>query len=376
MRIFSLFTFFSLIYFCSSAQLSFPPSGDNQKSVVTQYMGAVAHVTITYNSPDVTAGDGTSRKGKIWGNVIPWGLADNSFGTAKKIPWRVGANENTTIEFSHPMMVQGKEIPAGKYGFHIIPQEEGEWTLIFSSSNQAWGSYFYKASEDVLRVTTTPKPTQYTEWMTFEFVDRQADQTTVALKWDELMIPFTIAVPNNHELHMNVIRDELRSDKGFDKMMWVYAAQMAAKDSATRLEALEWADFAVNAPFVGEKNFTTMSTKANILDQLGRQMEATQVMDEALELPTTTAFQIHQYGQQLIGQGDKQEALRIFKLNHKKFDGAWPTTVGMMRGLSAMGNYKEAMIYANEAFNQAPDQANKDNIQRMIDKLKQGKDVN
>lgn len=56
-------------YFNALSQgITLPPSGDNQKSVVTQYIGSIAHVTITYNSPDVTAPDGTDRKGKIWGS--------------------------------------------------------------------------------------------------------------------------------------------------------------------------------------------------------------------------------------------------------------------------------------------------------------------
>ena len=62
------------------AQLKLPPSGGNQKSVVTQYMGAHASVTIKYNSPDVTSPQGQSRKGQIWGQLVPYGLNNLNFG--------------------------------------------------------------------------------------------------------------------------------------------------------------------------------------------------------------------------------------------------------------------------------------------------------
>ena len=67
---------------CLNAQMTTPPSGANQKSYVKQYMGAIAHVSILYNSPDVTAPNGDSRKGKIWGQLIPYGMSPNNFGTA------------------------------------------------------------------------------------------------------------------------------------------------------------------------------------------------------------------------------------------------------------------------------------------------------
>ena len=55
--------------------LSTPPSGDNQKSSVTQHIGLVA-VTIDYSSPDVHGPDGTDRRGKIWGTLVPYGAPD------------------------------------------------------------------------------------------------------------------------------------------------------------------------------------------------------------------------------------------------------------------------------------------------------------
>ena len=133
-----IFTFFSVKLFGQS--ISLPPNGNNQKCSITQWIG-LASVTITYNSPDVTGPNGENRIGKIWGGVVPYGFSDNNFGTAKKMPWRAGANENTTIVFSHDMRINGKRIKAGTYGLHMIPGKD-KWVIIFNNNYSSWGAIF------------------------------------------------------------------------------------------------------------------------------------------------------------------------------------------------------------------------------------------
>ena len=89
----------------SWSQMTLPPSGNNQKSEVTQYMG-IAKVTITYSSPDVAARE-------IRGKLVPYGLTNLNFAKSTEqnpSPWRAGANENTTIMFSHDVQVEGKPL--------------------------------------------------------------------------------------------------------------------------------------------------------------------------------------------------------------------------------------------------------------------------
>src|SRR5688572_25446295 len=101
--------------------VTLPPDGDNQKSSVTQHIGLVK-VTIGYSSPDVHAPNGTDRTGKIWGELVPWGMANLGFGTCgDQCPWRGGANENTVFTTTHDVQVQGQPLPAGSYGLHFIP---------------------------------------------------------------------------------------------------------------------------------------------------------------------------------------------------------------------------------------------------------------
>jgi hypothetical protein len=92
----------------ASAQIvTLPPDGKNQKASVSQWIGLV-EVNVTYNAPKVTAPDGTDRTGKIWGQLVPYGMANLGFGTCgDQCPWRAGANENTVFRVSNDVKIEG-----------------------------------------------------------------------------------------------------------------------------------------------------------------------------------------------------------------------------------------------------------------------------
>src|ERR1043165_4694138 len=113
--------------------LATPPRGNNQRATVNQQIGPV-RVSIDYSSPAVHGPDGKDRRGQIWGKLVPYGLADLGFGNGKPDPWRAGANENTVFEVSDAVSIEGKRLPAGRYGLHMIAGPE-EWTVIFSDRN-------------------------------------------------------------------------------------------------------------------------------------------------------------------------------------------------------------------------------------------------
>jgi tetratricopeptide (TPR) repeat protein len=356
-------------------QVTTPQSGDNQKSTVIQSIGPV-EVAITYSSPDVTSPTGQDRRGKIWGTLVPWGMADLGFGTCgKECPWRAGANENTVFSVSHDVQIEGQPLKAGRYGLHMIPGE-AEWTIIFSNDSTSWGSYFYDAKEDALRVKVKPAQHAYQHWLTYEFTDRQPDKATVALRWEELEVPFTIAVPNVTDLWIAGMRRELRSEPGFDWQGWQSAAAYALDQKANLPEALTWAEKAVSLPGIGQENFTTLTTLSRAQEMNGKTAEAQATLAKAMNHPTASVFDLHALGRSLLQQGRKDEAVKVFELNAKRHQNAWPTEVGLMRGYSAVGRYKDALKNAKAALAKAPDDVNKTNLTRMVGLLEQGKDVN
>lgn len=155
------------------------------KASVMQTLGTDAVVTIVYSRPGV--------KGReIWGALVPYGLAPgNKYSENKPFPWRAGANENTIFESNKDLLIEGKPLPAGKYGIHMIPGEK-EWVIIFSKNNSAWGSFAYKQEEDALRVTVTPVKAPFQEWLEFGFDDLAGTSATAYLRWVELKVPFKI----------------------------------------------------------------------------------------------------------------------------------------------------------------------------------------
>jgi tetratricopeptide (TPR) repeat protein len=356
--------------------ITVPPSGENQKASVTQHIGPVK-VTIDYSSPDVHAPNGEDRRGKIWGTpVAHYGFIDDPFGTCTECPWRAGANENTVFTVSHDVKVEGQPLPAGKYGLHVAVGKEGEpWTLIFSKNHTSWGSYFYDPAEDALRVSVKPSKSEYHEWLTYEFTDRRPDRATVALKWEDIQLPWTITVDHPTDLYLTRIRQELRSSPGFNWQNWVAAAQYAMQARRPK-EAVEFAEVAVSRQFVGVENFQTLNTLASAQEAAGMTAESQATRDKAMNHRTASVFDLHQYGRQLLAQGKKAEALKIWELNAKRFPNVWPVNVGLARGYSANGRYKDALKYAKLALAQAPDEVNRKSLEAGVKKLEEGKDWN
>ncbi len=126
-------------------------------------------IYINYGSPSV--------KGRvIWGDLVPYGKV-----------WRAGANEATSFTCDKSITVEGKTLPAGTYGFFVIPTEK-EWTIIFNKIAKQWGAYEYTQQEDALRVTVTPKKgAAMNERLVYKI-----NATGISLLWEKLEVPISI----------------------------------------------------------------------------------------------------------------------------------------------------------------------------------------
>lgn len=343
------------------------PSGGNKKAMVGERIG-LTDVTIHYDRPGVKG-----REGKIWGQLVPAGFVDLGFGNSKAAPWRAGANENTTIEFSNDVTIEGQPLKKGKYGF-FIAFDPNECTLIFSNNTSSWGSFYYNEKEDALRVKVKPAPmSNNVEWLKYEFLNQTENAATIALEWEKLMIPFRVETDYVKD-QIASFQNELRSDRGFFWLAWDQAAQWCLQHNVNLEQALQWADSASGRSFGGETLFQPKATKAQILDKLGRSAEAAALMKEAL--PLANMQEMHAYGRSLLAQKKPREALDVFQMNYKKNPAQFTTLVGLTRGYSANGDFKNALKYAEQALPLAPDIVNKNSVATMIGKLKKGQDVN
>ena len=111
-----------------------------QKSPRIQTTGEIGTTTVSidYGAPSV-------KERVIWGGLEKYGKV-----------WRAGANENTTISFSNAVAIGDQTVPAGKYGFFIIPNENEDWVIILNTKNNGWGANSYNQDEDLMRLNIKP----------------------------------------------------------------------------------------------------------------------------------------------------------------------------------------------------------------------------
>lgn len=87
------------------------------------------------------------------------------------LPWRMGANEPTTLHLPFPATVGGLTLEAASYTLYAIPQD-GSWTIVVNSNTNRWG---IPLSPDVRRYdvgnfTVTPSTlADHEETLTFQF---------------------------------------------------------------------------------------------------------------------------------------------------------------------------------------------------------------
>jgi hypothetical protein len=172
----------TLFFFISSLFAQGDGPRSSLKASTSQTIGKDTDVTIVYSRPGV--------KGRtIWGELVKYGFEDRS---GNMTPWRAGANENTTIEFTKDVKVEGKDLAAGKYGLFMVAGEK-EWIVIFSKKNDMWGSYQYKDSDDALRVTVKPLTAEHNEWLEFGFDNLAGTEATAYMHWEKVKVPFKIS---------------------------------------------------------------------------------------------------------------------------------------------------------------------------------------
>ncbi len=139
-------------------------------------------VTLTYGRPYTTR-PGTTEARKIWGGLVPYGE-----------PWRLGADEATTLITQKPIEMGGKTIPAGAYTLYMMPAENGASQLAVSTQLGGWGIPV-DTSHDLTRVDlkkeALDKPV---DQFTMAVAKNQSGGGVVKLMWEntEFSVPFTV----------------------------------------------------------------------------------------------------------------------------------------------------------------------------------------
>lgn len=320
----------------------------SQHAVVVQRVG-ITDISINYSRPLVNGR-------QIWGKLVPYGQV-----------WRAGANENTTIEFSDPVSIEGKPLAKGVYGLHMIPAEN-EWTIIFSKNATSWGSFSYKQDEDALRVSVKPQTGDFHEALTYDFDDVKPDTTVAMLRWEKVAVPFHISVPVDDIMQAD-LKSQLRGGPQYIWESWDEAANYLLADKANLPQALQYADQSIQV----ESRFDNLMTKSQILDAMGKKDDALAYRAKALD--AASALQMHFYARQLQFKGQQEEALTLFRNNIKKHPNEWITYSEEARLACAKGDYDNAVKSMKLAQSNAPD-AYKPTFDGLVKRLEAKEDIN
>ena len=278
------------------------PRAASPAAEVSQSIG-ISKVTINYSRPAV-------NDREVYGtNLVHYGYQNLGFGTSDAAPWRAGANENTTITFSHDATVEGQAIPAGTYGLFMALHEDGKADVIFSNNSSSWGSYFYDPNENQLKVSVTTEEIPATERLTFDFVDIGSSSAVAVLDWEKKRFPFEVAF-DVHKIVVDNAKQELRGVKGFNWQGPVSAANYCLQNNYDLEQGMKWADQAVN----NNRNFNTIYVKAGLTKAVGQ--DASEMYAEAASLANKN--QLNFLGYQAMGAGNLDQALDYFKLNLKR----------------------------------------------------------
>lgn len=281
-----------------------------QASPAMKVMGTIGltKVKISYSSPGV--------KGRqVWGKLVPYGLTKFGFGNGNPAPWRAGANENTVIWFSTDVKVEGNNLKAGTYGLHIIPMENEDWVVIFSKNSTSWGSYWYDESEDALRIKVKPEEAPFTEWLTYGFDDFTPNSANVYLHWEKLKLKFNVSTDLANQV-IGSINNQLRNTAGFSWQGFNQAAFYCLRTQSHLVKGLEWI-----------KRSVKMNENAQNRNLLGYL---------------------------LMANGKKEEAIKVFRENIKKYPDNWNVYDSLGENLAKTGNTKEGIKYFKKALKMAP----------------------
>jgi hypothetical protein len=320
----------------------------SQSAEVTQRVG-ITDITIRYHRPLVS-------DRKIWDGVVPYGKV-----------WRGGANENTTITFTDPVMIEGKPLDKGTYGVHMVPTAN-DWTIIFSKNATSWGSFTYDQSEDALRVNVKPIAAEMHDALTYDFDQLQPNSTVVELEWEKIAVPFKVSV-DVHSVVEADLKKQLRGLSQYTWMSWDDAANYLLAEKVDLKDALTYSGKSIEI----EDRYDNELTKSKVLAALDRKDEAATAQKKALDL--ASPLQVHLFARQLQAEGHNKEALAIFRDNAKKHPDLWFVHTGLARVYSSAGKYDEAVNEMKLAISAAPDNQ-KTYLNGLLAQLESKHDIN
>jgi len=329
------------------------PRTPSPAAVASQTVG-ISTITVKYSRPSV-------KNRKVWGELVPYGWNVQSFGPGNSAPWRAGANENTTITFSHDAKVEGTNVPAGTYALFFVINQDNSGEVILSKNSRSWGSFFYNQAEDQLRAKIQIRDNSYTtELLSYDFINLTKNSAELALNWEKKQFPVKIEFAVD-EIVMANAKEELRGTTGFNVQGPISAARYSLVNNIDLEQGLKWIDQAIaTAP----NNFNALQVKSGILTKMGKTAEADKMMKDALA--AAPEADINNYGYQLLGNGQHDKAIQILLTNTERFPKSANAWDSLGEAYATKGDKENAIKSFKKSLSLNPPAATKANSEKFL----------
>ncbi len=229
----------------TNAQLKTPAPSPTQ--TIKQDFG-LASVELSYSRPGM-------KGRKIFGDLVPFAKV-----------WRTGANNATTLTFGEEVIIGGKKIPAGKYGFLTIPDKKN-WTQIITKQTDVTNPVDYKQDQDLVRVEVKPmEMDESMETFTMQFANVKPNTCELHIMWDRTAVSLPISTDVESKVMAQI--DQLMNK---DNRPYYNAALYYLTAGKDLNQALAWFDKAVE---MQPTAFWIHHQRANCLAKMGKKDEA------------------------------------------------------------------------------------------------------
>jgi len=330
------------------------PRTPSPAASVSQTIG-ISVVTVNYSRPSV--------KGReIWGKLVPYGWNRQGFGNGNSAPWRAGANENTTIRFTHPAKVEGQTVPPGEYGLFFVVNADNTGEVILSKDHQSWGSFFYEPEHDQLRTKIQLRENAFTEMLTYDFINNTKNSSELVLNWEKKQLPVKIEFAVDDIVMANAAQ-ELKNTAGFTPQGFISAANYSLQNKTHLEQGLKWIDQAIAI----NRNFAALSVKSNLLRAMNNTAEADKLMNEAIAI--ANEVELNAYGYQLLAAGQTDKAIEILALNAKRFPQSANCFDSLGEAYATKGDKKNAIANFKKSLSMNPPPNVKANSEKFLKEL-------
>jgi len=229
-------------------------------ATIIQTVG-LTDIKIEYSRPAM-------RGREVMGNLVPYGEL-----------WRTGANANTKISFSDPVIISGVEIPEGTYALYTRPGKK-MWEVFFYKKSDNWSlPKVWDANQiAVVSESSATKTEKSVKSFTIGLENLTNNNVELTISWENTMVTTLIKVPTVKKTMASIDKTLSNNPKASD----YYSSAVYFLNSGLDLnQAKNWMEMAIDK---GNNKYFHLRQYSLILARLGDNEAAIEAAKKSYEL--------------------------------------------------------------------------------------------